>query len=184
MTLAAGACARWNIDKSRHARETLHPVAYLSKSYYEIWIEGLEKLLVTAGLVTPEELRCGRCIEPPAAVAHVLKASEVDAALRQGRPYSREPRSLPRFSIGQSVLTKVINPTTHTRLPRYARGKRGTIDHVRGCFVFPDSNAHDAGEDPQWCYGVRFAGRELWGAAAEPLLGVTIDAFEPYLVPV
>ncbi len=183
VTLAVAACGLWNIDKSRHARETLHPVTYLSKSYYEIWIEGLEKLLVTAGLVRREELRRGRCIEPPAPVAHVLKASQVETALRQGSPYSRAARSGPRFSVGDRVVTKVIHPPTHTRLPRYARGKRGTIEHVRGCFVFPDSNAHDSGEDPQWCYGLRFDGRELWGEAADSQLVVTIDAFEPYLVP-
>jgi nitrile hydratase accessory protein len=38
------------------------------------------------------------------------------------------------------------------------------------------------GEDPQWLYSVVFEGRELWGDAADVLLKVSIEAFEPYLV--
>jgi hypothetical protein len=49
--------------------------------------------------------------------------------------------------------------------------------------VFPDSNAHGHGEDPQWLYTVSFKGRELWGAGADPTVTVSVDAFEPYLEP-
>jgi nitrile hydratase len=76
---------------------------------------------------------------------------------------------------------KNINPPTHTRLPRYTRGKIGIVEKVRGHFVFPDTNAHGAGEDPQWCYNVRFSAPELWGEDADPKISVSIDAFEPYL---
>ena len=75
----------------------------------------------------------------------------------------------------------MINPTTHTRLPRYARGKVGVVEAARGTFVFPDANAHGRGEDPRWLYTVRFTGRELWGEDAEAALAVSIDAWEPYL---
>ena len=51
LTLAAGACRAWTIDAGRHARETLPPAAYLNKSYYDIWITALEKLLRGAGMV-------------------------------------------------------------------------------------------------------------------------------------
>jgi len=44
LTLAMGATGAWNLDTSRHARESLHPAEYLSSSYYEIWAKGLEKL--------------------------------------------------------------------------------------------------------------------------------------------
>ena len=85
------------------------------------------------------------------------------------------------FAAGETIRTKVMNPTTHTRLPRYARGKSGVVEAVRGCFVFPDSNAHGGGEDPRWLYTVRFSAAELWGADADPALEVSIDAWEPYL---
>ena len=32
-----------------------------------------------------------------------------------------------------------MNPVGHTRSPRYARGKTGTIAHDQGVFAFPDT---------------------------------------------
>jgi nitrile hydratase len=79
------------------------------------------------------------------------------------------------------VRARNINPPTHTRLPRYVRGRVGTIERVLGCHVFPDSNALGKGEDPRWLYTVRFDGRELWGDHADPTTQVSVDAWEPYL---
>ena len=62
LTLAAGALGRWNIDRSRHVRESIPPAEYLSASYYEIWIKGLERLLQDSGLASAEELRQGRSL--------------------------------------------------------------------------------------------------------------------------
>jgi nitrile hydratase len=56
LTLAMGASGEWNIDMSRHARENRDPVDYLSSSYYEIWLKGLEALLSERGLLDPQEL--------------------------------------------------------------------------------------------------------------------------------
>ena len=86
-----------------------------------------------------------------------------------------------RFAAGDRVRAKNIHPTTHTRLPRYARGHVGVVESVRGCHVFPDSVAIGQGENPQWLYTVCFDGRELWGADADPTVKVSIEAFEPYL---
>jgi nitrile hydratase len=79
------------------------------------------------------------------------------------------------------VRARNLNPPTHTRLPRYARGRAGVVESIRGCHVFPDSAAIGEGENPQWLYTVRFDGRELWGEASDPRLEVSIEAFEPYL---
>lgn len=62
-------------------------------------------------------------------------------------------------------------------------GKRGVVAAVHGVFVFPDANARGDGEDPHWCYSVRFDGRELWGLGADPALEVMVDCWEPYLEP-
>ena len=181
LTLAAGACGLWNLDIGRHARETLPPAAYLAKSYYDIWTSGLEKLLLRSGMVSPEELRQGAALVPPRSTPGRLAAADVAKVLAAGSRYDRPAPAPAAFAQGDEVRTKVMHPATHTRLPRYARGKRGVIEAVRGCFVFPDSNAHGLGEDPRWCYTVRFTGRELWGAAADPLVEMAIDAWEPYL---
>ncbi|MGK9230751.1 nitrile hydratase subunit beta [Inquilinus limosus] len=183
VTLAAGALGHWTIDASRHARETLHPADYLSSSYYEIWTKGLEKLLQGAGLVSAEELKAGRAIDPPVPGQRVLRADQVAAVLARGTNYERPSEAPARFAVGDAVRTRNEHPTGHTRLPRYARRKVGEIERVHGVFVLPDTNAHGRGENPQWLYTVRFTGRELWGEAADPTLTVSIDAWEGYLEP-
>ena len=181
VTLAAGACGLWNLDIGRHARESLPPAAYLSKSYYDIWISAVQKLALRTGMVDEAELQSGKAITAARPVPGKWLAADVAKALAEGTPYTRPAPAPALFAAGETVRTKVMNPTTHTRLPRYARGKSGVLEAVRGCFVFPDSNAHGGGEDPRWLYTVRFTARELWGADADPSLEVSIDAFEPYL---
>jgi nitrile hydratase len=183
LTLCAGALGHWSIDESRHARETLHPVDYLSSSYYEIWIKGLEKLLIRHGFVTHDELKAGAALTPPATPKRVLKAEAVPGALARGGPTSRERPGAPRFKPGDAVRTIVINPGGHTRLPRYARGKTGTVVMLHGAHVFPDTSAHARGESPDWLYTVEFTGPELWGRDADPRSSMSIDAWEGYLEP-
>jgi nitrile hydratase len=184
VTLACGALGEWSLDASRHARETLHPADYLASSYYEIWLKGLEKLLAARGLVMPDEIEAGHSLRsaPPTRRPRLM-AQDVAAALARGGPTDRAPQAPARFRIGDRVRTIVTHPTTHTRLPRYARGKTGTVEMIHGAHVLPDSNAHGLGENPQWLYTVSFSGRELWGKDADPQLVVSIDAFEPYLEP-
>ena len=57
ITVAAGFLGKWNLDMSRYARERMEPAEYLSTSYYEHWIHGLELLLVEKGLLTQEEIK-------------------------------------------------------------------------------------------------------------------------------
>jgi nitrile hydratase beta subunit len=181
LTLGAGALGEWNIDMMRHARETLHPVDYLSSSYYEIWVKGLEKLIVARGLATAEELAAGRALEPAKPTHPPLAASSVATALSKGTPCDRPASAPARFAVGDRVRALNINPSGHTRLPRYARGKRGRIERIHGVFVFPDASAHGLGPSPQWLYLVRFPGPELWGSGGDPDIDVSIDAWESYL---
>lgn len=181
VTLATGALGQWNIDMGRFERESLHPAYYLSHSYYEIWIAALEKLLAQRGLVSGAEIAAGHSFGPPPATKPPMRAQDVEPALSRGSPYDRPAAAPARFVVGEKVRTRVMHPQTHTRLPRYARGKTGVVEAVRGCFVFPDSNALGKGEEPHWCYTLRFEGAELWGPEADPTLSVSIDAWEPYL---
>lgn len=183
LTLAMGAAGAWNLDMSRHARESLHPAEYLTSSYYEIWLKGLERLVLAKGLVAEQELAGGCALSAPAAVNRVLRAEDVPAVLHRGGPTDRPAETPARFAVGEPVVTRNMNPFGHTRLPRYARGKRGVVEAVRGVFVFPDTNAHGAGECPQWLYTVAFTGPELWGPDADSSLEVSIDAWESYLEP-
>lgn len=178
---AAGALGEWNIDMARHANETLHPVDYLSSSYYETWLKGLEKLLVERGLATREEIVTGRASQPPKPIRPPPGAAAMAAALANGTSYERPSSTPARFAVGDDVRVRNINPNGHTRLPRYTRGKRGRVEKIHGVFVFPDANAHGLGPKPQWLYLVRFSGAELWGREGDPRLDVSIDAWESYI---
>ncbi len=181
VTLSCGAFGAWNIDESRHARENIPPATYLGASYYEIWIRALETLLQRHGFVSARELAERKVLEKGAEPKRVLKADMVPAVLARGGPCDRTLDAAPRFASGDRVRTRNFNPSTHTRLPRYARDKVGVVETVQGSFVFPDDNAHGKGENPQWIYTVVFDGREIWGEDADPTLTVSIDAWESYL---
>ena len=181
LTLAMGATGMWNIDMTRSARETLPD--YRSLTYYEIWIRGLEKLLTERRLVGTDELSQGRMLHPAGQVLHVLRAGEVGAVLSKGSPTQRTDTAPARFAVGDTVRARAAEFAHHTRLPRYARGKIGRVEQVRGVHVFADSHAQGIGEQPQWLYCVVFSGRELWGDAAGGGLSVSIDAWESYLEP-
>jgi nitrile hydratase len=174
-----GATGSWNIDASRHAREKIPALTYWSSSYYEIWLEGLLKLMTERGLVSEAEVGSGHMQITVKPVKRVLKAEMVPAILAKGSPATRPSNTRARFQSGDRVRARNINPAGHTRLPRYARGKIGEIVLVHGAHVFPDSSAHGIGDDPQWLYTVRFSARELWGKDTPD--HVHIDLWEPYL---
>ena len=73
--------------------------------------------------------------------------------------------------------------TAPRRRRRKANRKLGTVEAVRGCHVFPDTAAVGGGENPQWLYAVVFTARELCGEETDPSIKVSIEAFEPYLLP-
>jgi nitrile hydratase subunit beta len=181
LTVAMGATGAWNIDTSRSARETLPD--YRSLSYYEIWVRGLERLLIEHGVAGADEIATGRMLRPARAGLQVLHAVDVPLTLARGTPTLR-PATVPaRFAIGERVRTRSAAVDHHTRLPAYARGKTGRIDQIRGVHVFADVHARGLGERPQWLYTVVFSARELWGADAPQRQSVSIDAWEPYLEP-
>ena len=182
-TVAMGATGFWNLDQSRHARESLPPVDYLSLSYYEIWLAALIKLLERYGLVTAEELKVGKALIPAKTPKKVLTADIAPGALAAGGPVDRQVDTRAAFAVGDRITAKNMHPFSHTRLPRYVRGRSGQVHAVHGAHVFPDSHAKGLGEDPQWLYSVAFKASDLWGPEADPTLTVHVDMWEPYLEP-
>lgn len=181
IVIAMAASGKWNLDKSRHARESLPPPQYLNSSYYQIWIAGLERLMLDAGLVTSEELETGKMSTPAIPVKGVLKAEAVERVLTSGGPCDRPISHAAAFEVGDQVRVKNFHPLGHTRAPRYVRGHVGTVISSHGGYVYPDSNARDEGENPQWLYTVQFAADELWGDEARRGDSVMADLWEPYL---
>ena len=180
----ASAGGKWNIDASRYEIEIIPPAEYLRMSYYERWYTRLVELLVKRGIVTPEEIESGRPAANVVKAIPVISAGNLSSVFAPADPERQKATAMAHFSVGQSVRAKNVHPVHHTRLPRYARGKRGTIERNHGIFVFPDTNAHVGGEHPQHVYSVRFTARELWGSQAAPQDSVYMDLWDDYLEPV
>ncbi len=181
LTLAMGGTGMWTLDMSRHAREQVPPPDYLASTYYEIWLKGLERLLVERGLATDEEIASGRASEPPIPLPRKPTADKVAAGLARGAPTEREPSAAAVFNVGDNVRARIINPSGHTRLPRYVRGRRGRIAAVRGAHVFADASAAGRDEDARWLYSVAFDAAEVWGPEGRAGDEIVIDLWEPYL---
>jgi len=177
---AMGAIGAWTIDEGRAGIEALPPGVYLTRSYYGKWALRLENMMIDRGLAGADEIAAGHALRPGKPMKRKLTVANVPRTLTRGS-FFREAPAPARFKTGDRVRTKNIHPATHTRLPRYARGRAGVIEAIRGCHVFPDSVAIGAGENPQWLYTLLFEGRALWGESTDPMLKVSIEAFEPYL---
>ena len=187
VTGARQANALQNTDQFRHSIERIDPRAYLTQGYYGRWLGGMENLLVEAGVLDPSEIE-------DAVVARGGQTSDLVAA-RPSKPDfapALPPSAVAaRFVVGDMVTTVAHGDSGHTRLPAYARGKRGEVVLHHGLWPFPDTNAHGLGEQPQHLYTVRFDGAELWGErgegrvkgrGSEANISVAIDLFEPYLL--
>ncbi len=172
----------FNLDAFRYGIERMAPPDYLRAPYYERWLTSVEYNLIEAGILTLDEVdtRTERLRQDPAADQH-RAAGEATPRRRSESDERPQPPSAPRFAVGDAVIARNIHPTGHTRLPRYVRGKRGTIHRIHGLAPFPDTNAHGLGEQPQVVYNVRFDSHELWGASAEPHQTLSIDLWESYL---
>ena len=182
LQLACNFHQKWNIDMGRYARERIPPAAHLAATYYEKWLLGLETLLVEQGLVTARELETGRAESRAGGVA-VLRVPDVAAFLQNRRNARLDDKVAPKFRAGDRVLARNDHPEGHTRLPRYARGRYGVIGRDHGVFIFADTHAMSRDRKPQHCYSVRFAARELWGAAASARDSVYVDLWDDHLDP-
>jgi nitrile hydratase subunit beta len=167
---------------SRAAQEQLPPQVYLTASYYQRWELAMERNVIERGLADADEIAAGHALREGKPLKRKLTADIVQEGMTRGS-FLRQAQAPARFKPGDRVRARNIHPRTHTRLPRYARGRVGVVELLHGCQAFPDAVAIDKGDSPQWLYTVVFEGRELWGPDADPTIKVSIDAFEPYLEP-
>ncbi len=183
LLFAMGSCGKWTLDALRHQIELIPPAEYLRMRYYEKWIAALIELMTKTGLVSRMEIESGTPAPGSPRMSPALSAAKAAAMVANGDPASRNIPATPHFRVGQSVRARNMHPASHTRLPRYARGKVGTIERDHGVFVFPDTNAHFLGEKPQHVYSVRFAARELWGEQGGVRDSVYLEMWDDYLEP-
>jgi nitrile hydratase len=187
MDKIAKAEGTFNIDEKRHAIERMDPAEYLGATYFERWLDGLERLLVEKGHVTDAEIeaareRIDRAESPESAVpAHgdeelvraVREAFATDADFERDGPD-------PSFGAGDRVVVRNDHPEGHTRCPRYVRRAEGEVVSVHGAHALPDAGARGE-ERAEPLYTVGFDAEELWGPDREADDTVHVDLWESYL---
>jgi len=173
----------FTIDAFRYGIERMPPAAYLRAPYFERWLASLETNLIEGGFLTAAELDERMAWLRQHTDATFPRRADADPARQPDEQPDPSPPPEARFAIGDAVLTRHDHPAGHTRLPRYARRKRGVVERLYGAQTFPDTNAHGLGKQPQPLYSVRFDGRELWGDSAEPRQTVSLDLWQSYLEP-
>lgn len=181
-TLAMLAAGYFRTDEIRRAVELIPPVEYLGQSYYEHWLEGLTMLLLEKDVLTPEELDSGKSLRSEGGNAlPPLPKEAAQFAMTNPMPANVDVDIPARYAVGDSVVAKNMNPVHHTRIPRYVRGKRGTIHEIQQVFLLPDTNAYGGPDTPECVYTVGFSARELWGDEAPAKDSLYIDMFDSYL---
>ncbi len=164
--------------------ESIPAADYLRMSYYERWLVALTEQIIRYELATRTEIERGRPDPGSVKATPTLTPAEAREILFRTYQSELEIEVAARFEVGDSVRGRNMHPTTHTRMPRYTRGKTGTVERDRGVFALPDNEVYNLDPKPQHVYLIRFTARELWGEEASVQDSLYIDMWEDYLEPV
>jgi nitrile hydratase len=163
--------------------ESIPAADYLRMSYYERWYTAMVNRIIERGDVTRAEVESGRADPVSAKETPALTPSVAREYIFRTPKTELDIELAPRFLVGDRVLGRNIHPTTHTRMPRYTRGKTGVVERDRGVFNLPDNEEVSAEPKPQHVYLIRYTAQELWGEEAPTHDSVHIDMWEDYLEP-
>ena len=170
----------WNIDWWRHSRELIDPLDYLSRPYYDQWMQTYAALLIDSGIASVEEITKGSSSTAPFDFGRPLPPEAVATLRTSFNRFDRDIARAPAFAVGAEVRAASRGRPGHTRLPGYVRGRRGTIAGYRGAHIFPDANSQ-GDERAEPLYSVSFTASELWPEAEGQRDRVYLDLWESYL---
>lgn len=187
MTQALDTTGIYNLDEHRHEIELMHPADYLRDGYYGRWLFAMERILDRKQILRRSEVD-RRLDERAADVSEVSGlASDRQWPLQEHQrirwgAQRAEVTISPKFVVGDHVRVRNLHPPGHTRMTAYVRGRAGIVRKINAhSWIFPDTRAHNAGDNPQAVYNVTFTASELWGDAAEPGAVINVDLSEAYL---
>ncbi len=179
LAVAMGAHGRYR--GLRTEIEQIPAADYLRMGYYERWLTALTERLVDSGIATRGEIERGSPdVGSERGTPALTREQARELAFRPPKEELDEDVT-PRFQIGQRVRVRNAHPTTHTRMPRYTRGKVGVVERDRGVFELPDNRVYFLDPRPQHVYMIRFTARELWGDEKPAQDKLFIDMWEDYL---
>ena len=172
----------WSSDWFRHCRELIDPVDYLTRPYYDQWLQTYAAMMINDGLAKVEELASGRAQSPVQGLRPPMPPEQVEAANKSMARFDRDDAPPAQFQVGQAVRAKNHGIPGHTRLPGFVRGRRGTIETCHGAHIVPDASAlADPRAEP--LYTVSFDASELWPDEPPRRDRVFLDLWERYLDP-
>ncbi|MDN5747251.1 MAG: nitrile hydratase subunit beta [Pseudonocardia sp.] len=182
--LTMGRISGRNLDSFRHALGSLSREDYLDDGYYGRWLNAAELMLTESAILAPGAVDArvranrGEQVDEPPAPEQDAKPDYKPTAAGSLRTVEDPPR----FAVGDRVAAKDVDPTGHTQLVGYLRGRTGAVTIIQPAALLPDTHAHFEGENPQHVYAVAFDSRELWGPDAEAFT-LTADLYDSYLEP-
>lgn len=175
-----------NIDRFRYLVECMDPADYLASSYYERWLTGLLAAAVELDILDESQVEAIQAGQVPPVEQADVEALPPDIAHAMVDYPARNPidrTGVGQFAVGDPVRAKMLHLPGHNRLPRYARGRCGTVVSDNGNHFLADVRAEDGTILMQRMYTVAFSARELWGESAHPADSVRVDLWESYLEP-
>lgn len=170
------------IDWFRHGIERMVPTDYLSFAYFNKWCANYLMLLLDNGVISIDDVKRGTTGDQAAGMQGPTLAEVLDDVKGSNRSFATDDVNPPAFRPGERVRTLAHIRSDHTRLPRYARDVEGKILTHHGSHLLPDEGAKGRHVGAH-LYTVCFKATDLWGSDANPRDTVTLDLWEPYLVP-
>ena len=170
----------WTIDWWRHGRELIDPADYLTRPYYDQWMQTYAALLVDSGVATVAEIAAGSAQAPVLDLGAPQAPEAVRAATAVVVRFDREIADAPAFAVGDRVRANAMGAEGHTRLPGYVRGRLGVVEAHRGAHLLPDAGARGE-ERAEPLYSVAFEAAVLWPEAGGRRDRVYLDLWESYL---
>ena len=172
----------WTLDWFRHVRERIDPIDYLTRDYYDQWVQSLAAIVIDNGTIRLEELVPGASISGTSASADKRTRKSASTAEASAADRDEITSREPTYSVGQRVRTRMSVAAFHTRLPAYVHGRIGVIEDSHGPRPLADASAHGVIKlEP--LYTVAFEATELWPEAQVGRGRVFVDAWESYFEP-
>jgi nitrile hydratase subunit beta len=137
-------------------------------------------MMVNSGVASVDEVARGKASSIARDLAPPMAPVAVAAAKRAVVRFDREA-GRPSFAVGEAVRARGHGVAGHTRLPAYARGRRGRSSGRTWAPWLASNACGDARAEP--LYTVGFDASELWPEASGCRDRVFLDLWEGYLEP-
>ncbi len=107
----------WSIDWFRHCRELIDPADYLTRPYYDQWLQSYAAMMVNSGVATVGELAAGKSDGGNPGLKPPMSPQQVAAAVSTITRFDRATTAPPMFAPGDAVRAIGQGVAGHTRLP-------------------------------------------------------------------